>query len=25
VMEIDGKTHGKMAPAETAHVLRNYE
>ncbi len=25
VMEIDGKTHGKMAPAETAAVLRNYE
>ena len=25
VMEIDGKTHGKMAPAETAEVLKNYE
>ncbi len=25
VMEIDGKTHGKMAPAETAAVLKNYE
>ena len=25
VMEIDGKTHGKMAPGETAGVLKNYE
>ncbi len=25
VMEIDGKTHGKMAPAMTAEVLKNYE
>ena len=25
VMEIDRKTHGKMAPAETAQVLKNYE
>jgi NADH-quinone oxidoreductase subunit E len=25
VMEIDGQTHGKMAPAETARVLKNYE
>jgi len=25
VMEIDGKTHGKMAPAKTADVLKNYE
>ena len=25
VMEIDGKTHGKMAPGETADVLKNYE
>ena len=25
VMEIDGKTHGKMSPAETADVLKNYE
>jgi NADH-quinone oxidoreductase subunit E len=25
VMEIDGKTHGKMAPGETANVLKNYE
>jgi len=25
VMEIDGKTHGKMAPAKTAEVLKNYE
>ncbi|MCL0088867.1 NAD(P)H-dependent oxidoreductase subunit E [Dehalococcoidia bacterium] len=25
VMEIDGKTHGKLAPAETADVLKNYE
>ena len=25
VMEIDGKTHGKMAPAETADVLESYE
>ncbi len=24
VMEIDGKTHGKMTPAETADALRNY-
>ncbi len=24
VMEIDGKTHGKMTPAETADVLKNY-
>jgi NADH-quinone oxidoreductase subunit E len=25
VMEIDGKTHGKMAPGDTADVLKNYE
>jgi NADH-quinone oxidoreductase subunit E len=25
VMEIDGKTHGKMAPAETSDVLKSYE
>jgi NADH-quinone oxidoreductase subunit E len=25
VMEIDGKTHGKMAPGESADVLKNYE
>ncbi|MFZ3102977.1 MAG: NAD(P)H-dependent oxidoreductase subunit E [Desulfitobacteriaceae bacterium] len=25
VMEIDGETHGKMAPAEMADVLKNYE
>ncbi|MGD9286167.1 MAG: NAD(P)H-dependent oxidoreductase subunit E [Desulfobacterales bacterium] len=25
VMEIDGKTHGKLAPGETADVLNNYE
>ena len=25
VMEIDGQTHGKMAPGETADVLHNYE
>jgi NADH-quinone oxidoreductase subunit E len=25
VMEIDGKTHGKMAPAKTADVLKNYD
>ena len=25
VMEVDGKTHGKIAPAETADVLKNYE
>jgi NADH-quinone oxidoreductase subunit E len=25
VVEIDGKTHGKMAPAEAAAVLKNYE
>jgi len=25
VMEIDGKTHGKMTPGETAEVLKNYE
>ncbi|MFH0821361.1 MAG: NAD(P)H-dependent oxidoreductase subunit E [Pseudomonadota bacterium] len=25
VLEIDGKTHGKMAPARTADVLKNYE
>jgi NADH-quinone oxidoreductase subunit E len=25
VVEIDGKTHGKMAPAKTADVLKNYE
>ncbi len=25
VMEIDGKTHGKMAPAEAANVLKTYE
>lgn len=25
VMEINGKTHGKLVPAETADVLKNYE
>lgn len=25
VIEIDGKTHGKMAPSKTADVLKNYE
>jgi NADH-quinone oxidoreductase subunit E len=25
VMEIDGKTHGKMAPGETKDVLKHYE
>jgi len=25
VMEIDGKTHGKMTTAETADVIKNYE
>ena len=25
VMEIDGKTHGKMAPGETVDVLKSYE
>ncbi len=25
VVEVDGKTHGKMAPAETEDVLKNYE
>ena len=25
VMEIDGETHGKMVPAQTANVLKNYE
>lgn len=25
VMEIDGKTHGKISPAETADVIKNYE
>jgi NADH-quinone oxidoreductase subunit E len=25
VMEINGKTHGKMSPAQTASVLKNYE
>jgi NADH-quinone oxidoreductase subunit E len=25
VMEVDGKTHGKMAPSRTADVLKNYE
>lgn len=25
VMEINGKTHGKIAPGETAGVLKNYE
>jgi NADH-quinone oxidoreductase subunit E len=25
VVEIDGKPHGKMAPADTAVVLKNYE
>lgn len=25
VLEIDGKTHGKMAPSRTADVLRHYE
>ena len=25
VMEVDGKTHGNVAPSETAAVLKNYE
>ncbi len=25
VMEIDGKTHGKMVPGDTAELLKNYE
>ena len=25
VMEIDGKTHGKMAPSKTSEILKNYE
>ena len=25
VVEIDGKTHGKMAPGKTSDVLKNYE
>jgi len=25
VVEIDGKTHGKIAPGETADVLKSYE
>lgn len=25
VMEVDGKTHGKMTPGQTADVLKNYE
>jgi NADH-quinone oxidoreductase subunit E len=25
VMEIDGKTHGKIVPGDTADVLKNYE
>jgi NADH-quinone oxidoreductase subunit E len=25
VVEIDGKTHGKMAPVQTADVLKNYD
>jgi len=25
VIEIDGKTHGKISPADTATVLKNYE
>ncbi len=25
VMEINGKTHGKLTPAETANVLKSYE
>lgn len=25
VMEVDGKTHGKMVPSKTADVLKNYE
>ncbi len=25
VMEIDGKTHGKVAPADMAELLKNYE
>lgn len=25
VMEVDGKTHGKMSTAQTADVLKNYE
>jgi len=25
VVEVGGKTHGKMAPAETEDVLKNYE
>lgn len=25
VMEVDGKTHGKMAPSRTAEVLKNFD
>jgi hypothetical protein len=25
VMEVDGKTHGKMLPSGTAEVLKKYE
>jgi len=25
VMEVDGKTHGKMAPSKTAEILKNYD
>ncbi len=25
VMEVDGKTHGKMSPAESADILKSYE
>jgi NADH-quinone oxidoreductase subunit E len=25
VVDIDGKAHGKMAPAQAADVLKNYE
>ena len=25
VVEINGKTHGKVTPAETANVLKNYD
>ena len=25
VMEVDGKTHGKMAPSKAAEILKNYE
>ena len=25
VMEVDGKTHGKMAPSKAAEIIKNYE